>query len=79
MQENEDMHELGQMVYDALKDNCVIEKSAWAGEKIQSVLSQFTANNATTRNYKIVVPWLDQFSAFTAPGEYIFISRKLFE
>ncbi len=76
---NEDLHELGSMIFNAISENCVIEKSDWAIEKINRVMSQFKSAHLIASDFQIVVPWLDQFNAFTAPGQYIFISRKLFE
>lgn len=79
IQDKEDLYELGDMVFDAIQENCVIEKSDWAIEKVTQVMDQFQLNTEIQADFKIVIPWLDQFNAFTAPGEYIFISRKLFE
>ncbi len=79
MPEKEDLHDLGTMVFNAISENCVIEKSDWSIEKIAKTMNQFQSIKTIPSDFKVVVPWLDQFSAFTAPGNYIFISRKLFE
>ncbi len=79
MKNQEDLHELGAMIFAAIKENCVIEKSDWALKKVTRVMTKLESINTNIPPYKIVIPWLDQFSAFTAPGPYIFISRKLFE
>ncbi len=75
----EDLHELGSMIFNAISENCVIEKSDWAIDKINKIMNQFKSTQAIYTDFQIVIPWLDQFNAFTAPGKYIFISRKLFE
>jgi hypothetical protein len=79
MSEKEDLHELGTMLFEAISENCVIEKSDWAHEKINRVMKKFESTEMISAEFNIIIPWLDQFSAFTAPGSYIFISRKLFE
>jgi len=42
-------------------------------------MSKFSKSCDLKKDYKVVIPWLNEFTAFTTPGDYRFFSRKLFQ
>ncbi len=71
--------ELGDAIYNALKENVVLERADWTLDRVERVLKKIQAARTSSNKFRVVIPWLQEFTAFTAPGKYIFISRRLFE
>lgn len=74
-----DTQDLGQVIFDILKDNVVFETEDWALDQAQRVNARLQAVRGQGEPFQIEIPWLEEFTAFTAPGRYIFISRSLFQ
>ena len=79
MRENNNKTSLGEIIYNALSDQCLFETEKWALERIDNIIRKFTKSCDLKKNYKVVIPWLNEFTAFTTPGDYIFLARKLFQ
>lgn len=70
---------IGKLLYEELQKEVVFEKELWAIDHTDRVLSRIQAARKFPTKFFVTIPWLDAFTAFTAPGEYIFISRRLFQ
>lgn len=46
-------------------------------DRVQRVMNRLLGSRA--RDFTVVIPWIDLVTAFTAPGRYIFFSRRLYE
>ena len=69
----------GEWLYKEIAANAHIEKNGFMPERVRTVTDKLQATRAPTDRFTAVVPWLDSFSAFTAPGKYIYFSRRLLE
>lgn len=70
---------IGEIIYDVISEECIIETENWAIERINNIMRKFSKSCELEKKYHVVIPWLNEFTAFTAPGNYIFLSRKLFQ
>ena len=70
---------LGQTLHDAIHEAYVVEASGWAVEQVTRVANHLQADVDEGRRLRVEVLWIGEFTAFTAPGEYIYISRRLLE
>src|SRR5262249_40130903 len=72
--------EIGDIIYGAMRDNVVIEREAWAIDRVERVMTRLGNARGKQNEFIVIIPWLQDFpSAFTAPGRYIFFSRSLFQ
>jgi len=71
--------ELGQRLHDALHEAYVVETTGWAPEKVTRIAQRLQADVEEGKRLRVEVPWIEEFTAFTAPGQYIYVSRRLLE
>jgi hypothetical protein len=69
----------GTWLHNAIVDECVIEKTGWASERVERVALRLQSVVPEGERLVVVVPWMDMVTAFTAPGRYIYFSRRLLE
>lgn len=69
----------GTWLHSEIVDACVIEATGWAPERVQRVAIRLQSVVAEGERFVVVVPWTDLVTAFTAPGRYIYFSRRLLE
>jgi hypothetical protein len=69
----------GVWLHEQIAEAAYIEQEAWAIERVQRVSDRLQSDRPITARLLIEIPWLDLFTAFTAPGRYIYISRRLYE
>ncbi len=79
MTPSDEVEEIGDVILAALKENVVIETADWAVDRVARVSERLHAARGLDNRFEIVVPWIDEFTAFTAPGRHIFVSRKMFQ
>ncbi|MDB2438893.1 M48 family metallopeptidase [Hellea sp.] len=79
MRDTENRTSLGEIIYGALSEQCIIETEKWAIERIENIMRKFENSCELKKDYKVIIPWLNEFTAFTTPGDYIFFARKLFQ
>jgi len=73
------LHRIGDMLYDAITENLVVESAPWAVERVDRVLTRLHSARGKGRQFTVVIPWINEPTAFTAPGRYIFVARSLFQ
>ena len=71
--------DLGQRLNDVLHEAYVVESTGWAPEKVTRVAQRLQADVEEDKRLLVEVPWIEEFTAFTAPGRYIYVSRRLLE
>jgi hypothetical protein len=69
----------GTWLHNEIVGECVIEKSGWAPERVERVAQRLQSVVPEGERLVVVVPWMDMVTAFTAPGRYIYFSRRLLE
>jgi predicted Zn-dependent protease len=48
-------------------------------EKVTRVAQRLQADVEEEKRLRVEVPWIEAFTAFTVPGRYIYVSRRLLE
>lgn len=71
--------DLGQRLHDAMHEAYVVEATGWAAEQVTRVAQRVQADVEEEKRLRVEVPWIEEFTAFTAPGPYIYVSRRLLE
>ena len=79
MEKNENETNIGEIIHTALSENCLFETEKWALERVEKIMRNFRESCELKKDYKVIIPWLNEFTAFTALGDYIFFARKLFQ
>lgn len=71
---------IGEIVHASLEENVIIESAPWAVERVDRVLRRLhAARDDNAKQFVVVIPWIEEFTAFTTPGRYIFFTRRLFQ
>ena len=76
------MHEtdvIGDWLYSEIESTTIFERSGWAVESVQRVGEKLQGVRPHKERFEVKVPWLEHFTAFTAPGKFIYVSRRLLE
>jgi predicted Zn-dependent protease len=71
--------ELGQRLHSAIHDIYVVETNGWPVELVDRVANRLQADIDEADRLRVEVPWMEAFTVFTAPGNYIYVSRRLLE
>jgi predicted Zn-dependent protease len=74
-----DNNTIGDWLYQELESVCIFEQTGWAAETVKRVGDRLQQGRTDENRKEVLVPWLEEFTAFTAPGKYIFFSRSLLE
>jgi hypothetical protein len=69
----------GTWMYDQVAQDCVIERTGWAPERVNRVAARLQMRIPEGERLEVVVPWTEIFTAFTAPDRFIYFSRRLLE
>ncbi|HMI58444.1 MAG TPA: M48 family metalloprotease [Gemmatimonadaceae bacterium] len=69
----------GTWLHSEIVDECVIESTGWAPERAQRVAARLQSVVPEGQRFIVLVPWMDEVTAFTAPGKYIYLTRRLLE
>jgi hypothetical protein len=71
--------EFGEWLYRELTADVHREETGWAPERVERVAARLQADRADGARFVPIVLWIKLFTAFTAPGRYIFVGRRLLE
>lgn len=69
----------GEWLHKEIHESAVIEDATWAIDRVRRVEERLQADRTCADRLAVEVPWLEEATAFTAPGRYIYFSRRLFE
>ena len=70
---------LGEVLHEAIHDAYVVETTGWAVDQVARVASRLQGDVEENQRLIVEVPWIERSTAFTAPGRYIYVSRRLLE
>ncbi len=70
---------VGTFLFRQLKKDVHFEEEPYFLDVIARVSNRLFAPSPERSPLKVVIPWLSERTAFTAPGEYIYFSRRLLE
>lgn len=69
----------GDWLHKQMLDGMVFEDAPWAIERIRRVETRLQADRPPPDRLIVEIPWMAEPTAFTAPGHYIYFSRRLYE
>ena len=69
----------GEWLHQQISDAAHFEQEPWAIDRLRRVEGRLQARRADSERLVVEIPWLEVVSAFTAPGRYIYFSRRLYE
>ena len=69
----------GDWLHAQIADNAFIEKNGHMPDRVRAAATRLQQDRPTDQRFVAEVPWLQSFSAFTAPGKYVYFSRPLLE
>jgi hypothetical protein len=71
--------EWGEEILRQIEGDCWRERHGWAPERAERVVDRLEGHRAPDERMVPVVIWMRGFTAFTAPGRYVYLSRRLLE
>src|SRR5688572_7811034 len=71
--------EFGEWLYRELTADVHREATGWAPERVERVAARLQVDRAEDARLVPIVLWIRVFTAFTAPGRYVYIGRRLLE
>jgi hypothetical protein len=71
--------EFGEWLYRELVADVHREETGWAPERVERVAARLQADRSPDARLVPIVLWIRLFTAFTAPGRYVYVSRRLLE
>lgn len=69
----------GEWLHQQFREAVHFETEAWAVDRARRVAERLQAGRPESERLIVEIPWLDVVTAFTAPGRYVFFSRRLYE
>jgi len=69
----------GEWLHGEVGANIHLEQHGFMPDRLRSAAGRIQADRPADKQFVGVVPWLSAFNAFTAPGRYIYFSRRLLE
>src|SRR5215831_11635197 len=69
----------GEWLHKEMLEAVVFEDASWAIDRIRRVESRLQKDRPESNRLTVEIPWLEEATAFTAPGRYIYFSRRLYE
>ena len=70
---------LGDWLHKEIADCFMVETQGWAPERCGRVVARLQTGRPDACRIEVVVPWIQQLNAFTAPGRYVYFCRRLLE
>jgi Zn-dependent protease with chaperone function len=69
----------GEWIHEQMHEAVAFETEAWALDRIRRVEQKLQEGRPEAERLLVEIPWMEHVNAFTCPGRYIYISRRLFE
>jgi predicted Zn-dependent protease len=70
---------LGEWLHDEIDNAVLLERNGFFPDQVARVGARLQANRPPNERYVVEIPWISLFTAFTAPGRYVYFSRRLLE
>jgi predicted Zn-dependent protease len=71
--------ESGAFLHRILTEGFCHEREAWALEQARSVADRLQAERPPEERFRVEILWTAEVTAFTAPGRWVYLSRRLLE
>lgn len=69
----------GEWLYKEIAANVAIERNGFMPDRVRAVAARLQHDRPAVERYEGIVPLIDSFYAFTAPGKYVYFGRRLLE
>jgi predicted Zn-dependent protease len=69
----------GEWLHAQIAEQVHVEHTGFMTDRVRAASARLQAERPADQRYVTEVPWLEMFSAFTAPGRYVYFSRRLLE
>jgi hypothetical protein len=69
----------GEWLHREIHEAVSFEDAAWALDRARRVEDRLQAGRPLSDRLSVEIPWMEEPSAFTAPGRYIYFTRRLYE
>ena len=69
----------GDWLHSQIDENVHFEKNGFMPDRVRTVADRLQQTRPAGERYVVEVPWIESFSAFTAPGRYVYFGRRLLE
>src|SRR5882724_1199523 len=69
----------GEWLHTEFHEAVAFEDAAWALDRVHRVEDRLQTGRPSSERLLVEIPWLEETTAFTAPGRYIYFSRRLYE
>jgi hypothetical protein len=69
----------GEWLNQALHEAVTFEDAAWAIDRARRVEERLQAGRTPAERLTVEIPWMDEMTAFTTPGRYIYFARRLYQ
>jgi predicted Zn-dependent protease len=69
----------GAWLHARIEETAFFERQGFMPDRVRRVAERLQRERAQSERYVVEVPWLRVFTAFTAPGRYIYFSRRMLE
>ena len=69
----------GDWLHETIGEHALFEESGPLPERLRAAAARVQAHRPVNERFVAEVPWIDEFTAFTAPGRFIYFSRRLLE
>src|SRR5262245_64680330 len=70
---------LGELLHHEIENGVLLEKNGHFPDKVARIAQRLQRDREPERRLLVEVPWISVFTAFTAPGRYIYFVRRLLE
>jgi len=69
----------GDWLHEEVAKNVVLERDGFMPDRVRAAALRLQQNRPPSERYIAEVAWFDAFTAFTAPGKYVYFGRRLLE
>ena len=69
----------GEWLHQQVLEAVQLEEDQWWVDRARRVETRLQTDKPSAQRLVVEIPWLEVVTAFTAPGRYIYFSRRLFE
>lgn len=69
----------GEWLHREMHEAVSFEDAAWAIDRARRVEDRLQAGRALSDRLTVEIPWMEEATAFTGPGHYIYFTRRLYE
>ena len=66
-------------MYGQIAESVHIEQHGFMPDRVRTASARLQETRPLDQRYIAVVPWMQSFNAFTAPGRFVYFSRRLLE